>query len=235
MNFSAARRLLKRIWIRFWIRYVGPSRFGKIASHLVAQFAPPYKGQCRLAELNPQGYIAPSAAVRHQSLQRNHNVYIGERVVIFQVKDGGAVILEEGVHLYGDTIIETGDGGSVTIGANTHIQARCHFAAYKRSIKIGRQVDIAPNCAFFSYNHSFAYDHPIREQPLQSKGDIIIEDNAWLGVNVTVLDGVRIGEGSVIGAGSIVTHDIPDFAIAVGSPARVVKMRHDVPPAPIEP
>jgi acetyltransferase-like isoleucine patch superfamily enzyme len=60
---------------------------------------------------------------------------------------------------------------------------------------------------------------------LQTKGDIVIEDDAWLGVGVVVLDGVRIGKGAVIGAGSVVTRDIPDNAIAVGVPASVVKMR----------
>jgi acetyltransferase-like isoleucine patch superfamily enzyme len=63
---------------------------------------------------------------------------------------------------------------------------------------------------------------------LQSKGSIVIGDEAWLGFGVIVLGGVRIGEGAVIGAGSVVTQDVPDGAIAMGVPARVVKMRSDL-------
>jgi acetyltransferase-like isoleucine patch superfamily enzyme len=55
-----------------------------------------------------------------------------------------------------------------------------------------------------------------------------VEDDAWLGYGVIVLDGVRIGKGAVVGAGAVVTHDIPEGAIAVGVPARVVKMRSDL-------
>ena len=67
----------------------------------------------------------------------------------------------------------------------------------------------------------------IQEQPLHTKGDIVVGDDAWLGFGVIVLDGVRIGKGAVVGAGSVVSDDIPDGSIAVGVPARVVKMRKD--------
>jgi acetyltransferase-like isoleucine patch superfamily enzyme len=93
---------------------------------------------------------------------------------------------------------------------------------------IGCGVQIAPNCAFYSYDHSFAPDKLISEQPLKTKGGIIIDDDAWLGFGVIVLDGVRIGKGAVIGAGSVMTQDVPDGAIAVGVPARIVKMRSDL-------
>jgi acetyltransferase-like isoleucine patch superfamily enzyme len=97
------------------------------------------------------------------------------------------------------------------------------LSAYKGSIIIGRGVEIAPNCAFYPYNHGIEPGEPISRQPLQTKGDIIIGDNAWLGFGVIVLDNVKIGKGSVIGAGSVVTHDIPDGSIAVGVPARVIR------------
>jgi len=68
----------------------------------------------------------------------------------------------------------------------------------------------------------------MREQPLESKGDIIVGDGAWLGYGVIVLDGARIGKGAVVGAGSVVKDDIPDGCIAAGVPARVVKTRSDI-------
>ena len=84
---------------------------------------------------------------------------------------------------------------------------------------------MAPNCSFYPYNHGMAAGLPIRKQPLQSKGGIIIEDDAWLSVGVIVLDGVRIGSGAVVGAGAVVTKDLPPESISSGVPARVIRMR----------
>jgi len=102
---------------------------------------------------------------------------------------------------------------------------------YKGPIEIGCGVQIAPNCAFYSYDHSFAPGRPIAGQPIRTKGGIVIGDDAWLGFGVVVLDGVKIGNGAVIGAGSVVTRDVPPETIAVGAPARVVKRRRDLQPA----
>ena len=156
------------------------------------------------------------------------NIFIGDRVVIYQDKDGGSVEFGERVHIYGETFIQTGSGGSLKIGDNSHIHPRCQISAYKSNIYIGNEVQIAPNCAFYPYNHGIEPGKLIQVQPLQSKGDIVVGDGAWLGFGVIVSDGVRIGKGSVVGAGSVVTDDIPDGGIAVGVPARVVKMRTDI-------
>ena len=83
----------------------------------------------------------------------------------------------------------------------------------------------APNCSFFPYNHSVAPGVLIRKQPMYSNGDIIIEDGVWIGVGCVVLDNVTIGKGAVIGAGSVVTSDIPENAIAAGVPAIVKRYR----------
>ena len=189
---------------------------------------PPHKASYVLAKMNPQGYIAPSAIIYHSDLQLGANILIGDRVIIYQAKDGGAVKIGDHVSILRDTAIETGYNGSITIGRTTWIQPRCQLNAYLGSITIGVGVDIAPNCALYAYDHGFAPDKTVREQALETKGDIVIEDHAWLGVGVIVLSGVRIGKGAVIGAGSVVTKDIPDDAIAVGNPARVVKMRSDL-------
>lgn len=209
------------------MHFGGHGRFGRIATLLATWFAPPYKARCGLAFLNPKGYIAPSAAIHHTDLKIAGNVFIGDRCVIYQ-SNSGSVELGERVKLYSDIIIETGDEGRVTIGAETHIQPRCQLMAYVGCLQIGCRVEIAPNCALYPYNHGFAPGEHIRNQPAKTKGGIIVGDDAWLGVGVIVLDGVRIGKGAVIGAGSVVTKDVPDFAIAVGVPARVVKMRSDV-------
>jgi len=180
-----------------------------------------------LSRFHPRGFVAASASIHHLDLRLGPNVFIGERVVIWQSRDGGPVELGRNVKLYSDIIIETGDGGSITVGADSHIQPRCQLMSYVGPLEIGCRVEIAPNCAFYPYDHGIAPHQRIRNQPCKTKGGIVVGDDAWIGVGVVVLDGVRIGKGAVIGAGAVVTKDIPDGGIAFGVPARVVKMRSD--------
>lgn len=218
---------LQAHWTRFWARRAGLDPFGRLAARLAGWFVPPYKGRYALARQAPRGYIAPSAVIHHPGLHLGRHVFIGERVVIYAGQGTGPVDLADGVHLNNDVSVEVGQGGQLSIGAHTFVQPRCHFAAYKAAIRIGSGVQIAPNCAFYPYDHGLLAGRPISQQPLSTKGDIVIGDDAWLGYGVVVLSGVRIGAGAVIGANSVVTRDVPDGAIAVGVPARVVKMRSE--------
>ena len=203
------------------------SRPGRIATWLATLFVAPYKGRIPLASLSPAGYVSVQAGIDHDDLRLGRNCFIGDRVQIYRTAEGGYVELQDQVALYGDMIIETMDGGNVIIGEETHIQARCQLVAGNSSIIIGKRVEIAPNCGIYPFNHGMEAGTRIREQPLISKGDIIVGDDSWLGFGVVLLDGVHIGKGAVIGAGSVVTRDIPDNAIAYGVPARVVAVRGD--------
>jgi acetyltransferase-like isoleucine patch superfamily enzyme len=156
------------------------------------------------------------------------HIFIDDRALIFQAEYGGPVKIGDRVAIHRDVIIQTGFGGTVTLGPESRLPTRCILAAYKGNIIIGKGVGLAPYCVLYPYNHGVAPDQPIRKQPFESKGDIIIEDEVWLGVGVTVLDGVKIGKGAVVGAGSVVTKDIPEGAIAFGVPARVIKMRGEI-------
>lgn len=218
-------KLFKHYWVRFWMRYAGLSTMGRIATSFATWFSPPYKGRRYLAKFNKKGYISPSASVYCNNLKLGNNIFIGDRVIIYMNKNGGTVTIGKNVSMYNDSIIEIGNGGSLTIGDNTHIQPHCQFSAYKGAIEIGSHVQIAPRCAFYPYNHGITPGEIIMKQPIETKGGIVIADNVWLGFGVIVLDGVRIGKGAVIGAGAVVNHDIPDNAIAVGVPARVIKIR----------
>ena len=222
------RGIASTIWSFFWMRFAGLRYGGRIATWLATWFAPPYKKRRPLARYNSKGYIAPSATIYHPNLQLGANIFIGDRVTIFEERDGGLVKLGDRVHLHNDTCIQTGDGGRIEIGADTHIQPRCQFSAYKGAIQIGCGVQIAPNCAFSPYDRGIASGTALKEQPLQNKGGIIIDDDAWIGHGAIVLDGVRIGKGSVIGSGTVVDRDIPDGVIAVGVPARIIGMRSNL-------
>jgi acetyltransferase-like isoleucine patch superfamily enzyme len=178
--------------------------------------------------MNPKGYISAKAVIHHSDIRLGSHIFVDDRVVLFQRKGGGSMTVGDRVCIYRDAILETGYGGSLSIGSDSSIHPRCQINAYVSYVKIGSGVMIAPSCAFYPYDHGFLPEQPIRKQPLHSKGGIIIEDEAWLGYGAIVLGGVRIGKGAAIGAGSVVTRDIPDGAIAVGNPARVVKMRADI-------
>jgi acetyltransferase-like isoleucine patch superfamily enzyme len=228
---SAARALLRQLrirerWARFWLLRGGPGRAGRLATRLATAGVPGYKARAYLARLTPRGYVAPGALIAHPDVRRGAHVFLDDGVVLYRAHPGGGpVVLDDRVHLYRDVVVEVGAGGRLTIGPDTHVQPRCQFAAFVAPIVIGREVQIAPLCAFYPYDHGFAAGEPIARQPLRSRGAIVIEDDAWLGVGVTVLDGVRIGRGAVIAAGAVVTADVPAGAIAAGVPARVIRLR----------
>ncbi|MBD0290447.1 MAG: acyltransferase [Thermoleophilia bacterium] len=198
---------------------------GALARRLAARLSPPYYGQYRLARYHRRGFVSPAASLFHPDLQLGANVFIGDRVVIFMDREGGPVELGDRVHLNSDVYVQTGNGGRVLVGRDTHVQIRCYLAAYNADIVLGAGVHVAAGCAFFTYDHSADPASPIATQPLTSKGPITVGDDAWLGYGTIVLSGVRIGRGAVVGAGAVVTRDVPDGAIAVGVPAKVVRMR----------
>lgn len=88
-------------------------------------------------------------------------------------------------------------------------------------VEFGDNVFIGPNCSFYTAGHPL--DAKQRNEGLEYANPIKVGDNVWLGGNVVVLPGVSIGNNSVIGAGSVVTKDIPDHVVAVGNPCKVVK------------
>ncbi|MFC9691161.1 acyltransferase [Kribbella sp. NPDC056951] len=91
-------------------------------------------------------------------------------------------------------------------------------------VEIGAHCMLANGCFVTDSNHRFDDpDRPVPWQGFDSKGPTRIGDNVWLGANVVVTSGVTIGERCVIGANSVVTHDIPPYSIAAGAPAKVLR------------
>lgn len=92
------------------------------------------------------------------------------------------------------------------------------------SIHIKKGVMVGPHTVIADYDHRYQdTSTPIKNQGLVNIKPIVIEEGVWIGANVTVCSGVRIGKNSVIGANSVVKSDIPDYSVAVGVPASVIK------------
>lgn len=133
-----------------------------------------------------------------------------------RVKMAKRIVLDDNVEVRNRTkeILEIDSG--VSINRNTVIRGKVH---------IGCNCSIAPNCMIVGTNHRFTdLELDIKDQGNTIKG-IEIKSNVWIGANSVILDGVTIGTGTVIGAGSIVTKDIPPYSVAVGNPCRVIKPR----------
>lgn len=114
-------------------------------------------------------------------------------------------------------------GSNVLISKNTSITTSL---SHDSKITIGNDVMIAHNVLIIGGNHKISdINIPMRLQGEGKQGSIVIEDDVWIGAGVIVLTGIRIGKGSVIGAGSVVTKNIPRYSVAVGNPAKVVKTR----------
>lgn len=135
--------------------------------------------------------------------------------------------------------------GDVTIGDHTVIYDYAMLHAYGGKIVLGRECSVNPYSILYGHggltignyvriaahtvivaaNHNFSStDVPICKQGLSRKG-IVIADDVWIGANVTVTDGIKIGQGSVVAAGSVVTQDVPEYTIVGGVPAKVIKVR----------
>ncbi|WP_019503569.1 hypothetical protein [Pleurocapsa sp. PCC 7319] len=213
--------ILATIWSYFWMSFAGLGFAGRIATWLATWLAPPFKMRKSLARYHAKGYISPSATVAHNALKLGKNIFIGDRVTIFQHPAGGTINLGTRAHLHNDNVLETGEGGTLTIGSNTHVQVGCQFSALQGSIQIGDRVQIAPECIFDAH----PVHRPVQQEKILNSSNIVVDDDAWIGHGVTILPGVNIGKGAVIGSGSMVEQDIPPQAIAVGVPAQVVKMR----------
>jgi abequosyltransferase len=114
----------------------------------------------------------------------------------------------------------------IKIGDHTDIGKRLFISCAKK-VEIGKGVLIAPNVFISDHSHNYQNTKiPVKNQGVTDPKPVEIGDGVWLGINVAILPGVKIGKNSVIGANSVVIKSIPDFCVAVGSPAKVVKRFH---------
>jgi acetyltransferase-like isoleucine patch superfamily enzyme len=130
----------------------------------------------------------------------------------------------------GDNLIFSNHGvfirpEEITIGSNVFISNNFHISA--RNLKIGNNIMIGPNVVIECDNH--LYDivgkTMFQNRDLRNVKGVTIEDDVWIGANVIILPGVTVGEGSIVGAGSVVSKNVPSYSICVGNPCRKIKNR----------
>jgi acetyltransferase-like isoleucine patch superfamily enzyme len=161
-----------------------------------------------MLKIDPTAKISPLADIEDST--RGTLIQIGARTFLdafVKIKPAGGmgdVVIGEDCAINAGTVIYTGNG-----------------------VIIGDAVAIAANCTLAPTNHAVAdATRRIRDQGFQpSKGGIVIEEDAWLGANVVVLDGAIIRKGAVIAAGSVVRGEIPAYEIHAGSPTRRIGVR----------
>ncbi len=171
------------------------------------------------------------------------NVYISPRAII---KNGNKIVLGDNTVVEGGAqLIVDSEDSFITLGSHAYLSSYCRLRTFEGWIKtgenvgvsnftflagqgglsIGNNVRIGPHVVIYASNHIFSDPNiPIAEQGMSCKG-ITIEDDIWVGAGAIILDGVRIGKGSVIGAGAVVTKNIPSYSIVAGVPAQVIKKR----------
>ncbi len=114
-------------------------------------------------------------------------------------------------------------GGLIEIGDNSGIGVNCRVPS---NISIGKDVMMGPDVVILTRNHRFDdLSTPMIQQGSSEMKKVIIEDNVWIGTRTIILPGITIGKGSIVGAGSIVTKDVPQNAIVGGNPAKIIKFR----------
>lgn len=173
---------------------------------------------------------------RNLTLRHPHKISIGGNTVIddnvlLDAKGEGNAGLQIGANAYiGRNTILACKEGSIAVGDYTNISANCSLLS-ETEIVLGGYCFLAGNCYLVAGgNHSFDdVTKPIMFQPSVSKGGIRVGEDVWLGAGVIVLDGVAIGPGTVVGAGAVVTEPLPGYAVAVGSPAKIIRDRRDKP------
>ena len=111
----------------------------------------------------------------------------------------------------------------ITIGSGSHL-SEFNYLSARSGITIGTNVLFSAHVLVIDHSHAFTDIHtPIMHQPVDSIKPVTIGDGSWIGMHAAILPGAKIGRNCVIGVGSVVNTVIPDYCVAVGSPARIVK------------
>jgi acetyltransferase-like isoleucine patch superfamily enzyme len=118
--------------------------------------------------------------------------------------------------------------GKFEMDEGSSIAQNCTISGENAGVFIGKNVMIAPNVVIVAFNHGYEeVDLPMVNQK-NTEAPVIIEDNVWIASNCTIGKGVRIGTGSIIAANSFVNKNLPDYCIAGGVPAKLIRSRKSI-------
>ena len=217
--------------------YGRPSLFGLMLFETLTGMLGPMPGAMglalrRVAYRRILGGLGRGSTIgRDVTLRHPHKIRIGSNVVIddsvvLDAKGGPetGITIGDGVVLSRGVILSC-KGSTITIQDKANLAIGCLVHA-GGPVCIGRYTLLAAYCYLVGVgNHGMdRLGIPMMAQPVTSKG-VILEDDVWLGAQTVVLDGVRIGTGSVVGACSMVAKDLPPYSVAVGAPARILRSR----------
>lgn len=153
------------------------------------------------------------------------DVFIDNNAVLDAKGLDSRIALDDAVLVGKDTILSC-VSARITLGQDVSIGPFCFIRAGLAPVRVGSSVTIGSHTTIISGNPSYErMDIPMKKQVGSTQG-ITVGDDVWIGVGVRIVDGVDIGSGSVIGAGAVVIEDVPQFAIAVGVPARIIRYRN---------
>jgi acetyltransferase-like isoleucine patch superfamily enzyme len=167
-------------------------------------------------------------SIRIAMLNARDGIRVGEksqvyRGAIVKIWKGGSIEIGSGAEIMFGVVILT-YGGRITIGKNCSINPYSVIYGHG-GVTIGDNVLIAGGTMIIPNNHIYKdVQTPIALQGNDSKG-IVIEDDVWIGHGCTILDGVRIGRGSVVAAGAVVNENVEPYSVVGGVPARLIKRR----------
>lgn len=159
-----------------------------------------------------------------------NNVYIGK---MYFLKGAKFISLADNVIISERCIFEVYDTyqnqrfqPKLSIGSNSHIGDDCHITCINNitignNVRMGRKIFITDNA--HGASERALLDLAPNKRPLVSKGPVVIEDNVWIGELVSIMPGVTVGKGSIIGAGAVVTKDVPPYCVVGGNPAKIIK------------
>lgn len=169
--------------------------------------------------------------IRHpKKITIGDNSLVDENAVLdAKGRDNEGIVIGKNVIVGRNTILSCKEG-SIYLDDFCNVSANCSLLS-ESCLRVGPYTFIAGHCYLVAGgNHSFGRtDIPMMLQPSVDRGGIVVSEDVWLGASVTVLDGVSIGKGSVIGAGAVVKDSLPDYSVAVGIPARRIKDRREQP------
>ena len=176
------------------------------------------------AQLSLTARLHPLSAIRgRRRIVIGRRTQIGAHCQLDAQTASGSIRIGDHCQL-GPSAMLLAHGGAIELGDDCSVNPFCVLYGHG-GLKIGNGVRIAAGTVIIPANHNFDEpDVPIHQQGVTAQG-IVIEDDVWIGANVTVLDGVRLGHGSVIAAGAVVNHDVQPFSVMGGVPARLLKQR----------